>query len=72
MMMDETVHCPSCGRCGYPAGTATADPQRFIAVMCHYCGCVLDREGLAKCRTPGEAAVPAPRTVTRPGPKLLR
>jgi len=72
MMMDETVCCPSCGRCGYPTGTATAEPHKFIAVMCITAACVLDRDGLAKCRRPGEAAAPAPKIVTRPGPKLLR
>ena len=74
MIMDEAIHCPSCSQCGYPVGTTTADPRRFLAVMCHYCGCVLDREQLAQCRTPTEAAAPAPapRLVTRPGPKLLR
>src|SRR3954452_7791852 len=74
MIMDEAIHCPSCGQCGYPVGTATADPRRFLAVMCHYCGCVLDREQLAQCRTPTEVAAQAsaPRLLTRPGPKLLR
>ena len=74
MMMDETLHCPNCGQCGYPSGTETVAPTRYLAVMCHYCGCVLDRDGLARCRTQPETVAPAPppRVLTRPGPKLLR
>jgi hypothetical protein len=55
MMMDETVRCPSCEQHGYLAGAAL-DLDRFVVAICHYCGCVLDRDELARCLARAAAA----------------
>jgi hypothetical protein len=53
MMTDESVRCPSCERHGYLAGAA--ELEKFVVAICHYCGCVLDRDDLAKCLARAEA-----------------
>ena len=48
-MINQSVRCPSCGQFGYVVETDAADLAEFVATICHYCGHVLDRDGLAEC-----------------------
>jgi hypothetical protein len=48
-MINESVRCPDCGHCGYIVATGAADLEEFVATVCHYCGHILDRDGLAEC-----------------------
>jgi transposase len=54
-MINESLRCPSCGQFGYVVATGAADLEEFVATICHYCGHVLDRDGLAGCLARGEA-----------------
>jgi hypothetical protein len=49
VMINESVRCPSCGQFGYIVATGTADLEEFVATICHYCGHILDRDGLREC-----------------------
>jgi len=54
-MINQSLRCPSCGQFGYVVATDAGDRDDFIATMCHYCGHVLDRDGLAECLAQSEA-----------------
>ena len=60
-MINQSVRCPSCGQFGFIVETDPADLEEFVATICHYCGHVLDREGLDECIAQGEAERNAPR-----------
>lgn len=53
-MINQSLRCPSCGQFGYIVATDPADLEDFVATICHYCGHVLDRDGLAECLARGE------------------
>jgi hypothetical protein len=55
-MINQSLRCPSCGQFGYLVATEAADLEKFVATICHYCGHVLDRGGLAECLGRGDAA----------------
>ncbi len=48
-MINQSVRCPDCGHCGYIVATGAADLEEFVATICHYCGHILDRDGLIEC-----------------------
>ena len=48
-MINQSLRCPSCGQFGYIVATEEADLEDFVATICHYCGHLLDRDGLAEC-----------------------
>jgi transposase len=48
-MINESVRCPSCGQFGYIVATGAVDLEEFVATICHYCGHILDRDGLLEC-----------------------
>jgi len=48
-MINQSLRCPSCGHFGYVVATEEADLEEFVATICHYCGHLLDRDGLAEC-----------------------
>jgi hypothetical protein len=54
-MINESLHCPNCGHCGYIVATRAADLDKLVATVCHYCGHFLDRDGFAECLAPREA-----------------
>jgi hypothetical protein len=54
-MINESLHCPSCGQLGYVVATGAADLDKLVATICHYCGHVLDRDGVAECLARTEA-----------------
>ena len=66
-MINESVHCPNCGHCGYIVATGAADLGEFVATVCHYCGYLLDRDGLAKCLAPREAERSTPASPPNSG-----
>ena len=49
------MRCPSCGQFGYLVATGTADLEKFVATICHYCGYILDRDELLECLARHEA-----------------
>jgi hypothetical protein len=59
-MINQSLRCPSCGQFGYIVATEAADLEEFVATICHYCGHVLDRDGLAECLARGDAERNAP------------
>lgn len=62
-MVNESLRCPSCREFGYLVSTAEDDLEDFSGAICHYCGHVLDREGLAVCL----ALTAAERKTGKPG-----
>jgi hypothetical protein len=54
-MINQSLRCPSCGQFGYLDATEAAGLEEFVATICHYCGHVLDRDGLAECLARSEA-----------------
>jgi len=54
-MINQSLRCPSCGQFGYIVATDEADLEKFVATICHYCGHLLDRDGLDECLARGEA-----------------
>jgi hypothetical protein len=54
-MINQSLRCPSCGQFGYIVATDPADLEEFVATICHYCGHVLDRDGLTECLARGDA-----------------
>jgi transposase len=48
-VINESVRCPSCGQFGYIVATDPAALEEFVATVCHYCGHILDRDGLDEC-----------------------
>jgi hypothetical protein len=67
-MINQSLCCPVCGHCGYMVATDAADLEDFVAAICHYCGHVLDRDGLAACLAGGDPArsTPSPTRTWRP------
>jgi hypothetical protein len=59
-VINQSLRCPSCGQFGFIVETDAADLEEFVATICHYCGHVLDRDGLAECLARGEAERTAP------------
>lgn len=55
-MINQSVRCPSCGQLGYIVATGPADLEGFVATICHYCGHILDRDGLDECLARDEVA----------------
>lgn len=45
-MINQSVRCPSCGQLGFIVETGPGDLDDFVATICHYCGHILDRDGL--------------------------
>jgi hypothetical protein len=54
-MINQSLRCPSCDQFGYIVATGAADLEEFVATVCHYCGHILDRDGLAECLARHEA-----------------
>ena len=67
-MINQSLRCPSCGQFGYDVATEAADLEEFVATICHYCGHLLDRDGLADClaRYEAEADTPNANRAYRP------
>ena len=54
-MINQSLRCPGCGQFGYLDANEAAGRNEFVATICHYCGHVLDRDGLAECLARSEA-----------------
>jgi len=54
-MINQSLRCPGCGQFGFIVATGPADLEEFVATICHYCGHVLDRDGLAECLARADA-----------------
>jgi hypothetical protein len=54
-MINQTLRCPSCGQFGYLVPEEALVLEGFVATICHYCGHVLDRDGLSECLARSEA-----------------
>ena len=67
-MINQSLRCPSCGQFGYIVATEAADLEEFVATICHYCGHLLDRDGLVEClaRCEAEDDTPNPNRAYRP------
>ncbi len=67
-MINQSLRCPSCGQFGYVVATEAADLEEFVATICHYCGHLLDREGIAEslARRDAEGDTPSANRTYRP------
>ena len=59
-MINQSLRCPSCGQFGYVVATEAADLEEFVGTICHYCGHLLDRDGLAERRSDRDAELNSP------------
>ena len=59
-MINQSLRCPNCGEFGFIVEIDATDLEEFVATICHYCGHVLDRDGLTECleQSEGERTLP--------------
>ena len=55
-MINESLHCPSCGELGFLADSVDPDARDLFGAICHYCGHFLAREAIIELRTEAAAA----------------
>jgi hypothetical protein len=67
-MINQSLRCPSCDQFGYIVSTEEADLEKFVATICHYCGHLLDRDGISECltRCDAEGAAQTPVRIYQP------
>ncbi len=61
-MINQSLRCPSCGQFGYVVATEAADLEEFVGTICHYCGHLLDGDGLAEILARQDAERDTPST----------
>jgi hypothetical protein len=59
-MINESLHCPSCGEFGFLADSVDSDAKHLFGAICHYCGHFLERDAILDLRRDA-AAVEARR-----------
>jgi hypothetical protein len=55
-MVDESLHCPSCGELGFLTDSVVSEAQDLFGAICHYCGHFLARDAIIELREEAAAA----------------